>query len=168
MSAAVCLRPCTRESWHAFWRGYVNDPMMDQTPYAYDREKCDRAFDLRMQDTSRQYFLIYAGPEAVGDIYLKHIDRAAKSACFGIALQCDAVKGKGYGSAAIEQLISYAFETLDLEVLLADTVLRNLRSQHVLEKLGFVHLRDDDVFRYYERRRRRAAEGGTHVPVCIL
>lgn len=168
MKVAVCLRPYDRESWHAFWQGYENDPMMDQTPYTYDREKCDRAFDLRMQDASRQYFLIHAGSEAVGNIYLKHIDWAAKSACFGIALQCDAVKGKGYGSAAIEQLISYAFETLGLEVLLADTVLRNVRSQHILEKLGFVHLRDDHVFRYFELRRRRAAGGGTHVPVCIL
>lgn len=168
MNAKICLRPYTRESWHAFWRGYENDPMMDTTPYLYNPQQCDRAFDFRMQDKSRQYFAIYADEEMAGNIYLKHIDWAAKSACFGIALQCDAFKGKGYGSAAIKLLISYAFETLGLEVLLADAVLRNTRSQHVLEKLGFVHLRDDGVFRYYELRRQCAAGGGTHVPVCIL
>ncbi len=168
MSTEVCLRPYTRESWQVFWRGYKNDPMMDETPYTYDPQQCDRAFELRMQDKSRRYFAIYAGAELVGNIYLKHIDWETRSASFGIALQCDAVKGKGYGSAAIVRLISYAFETLGLEVLLADAVLRNTRSQHVLEKLGFVHLRDDEVFRYYELRRPRADGGGKHVPVCVL
>lgn len=31
----------------------------------------------------------------------------------------------------------------------ADAVLKNVRSQHVLEKVGFEFVREDDTFKYY-------------------
>ncbi|MCL2169757.1 MAG: GNAT family N-acetyltransferase [Defluviitaleaceae bacterium] len=46
--------------------------------------------------------------------------------------------------------MEYAFETLNLQTIKADTVLRNTRSQHVLEKIGFVYTHEDVLFKYYE------------------
>ena len=31
----------------------------------------------------------------------------------------------------------------------ADAALKNTRSQHVLEKVGFEYVREDDTFKYY-------------------
>ena len=47
----------------------------------------------------------------------------------------------------------YVFHDLDIPVLYADTIRTNTRSQHVLEKVGFVFIREADGFRYYEIRR---------------
>lgn len=45
--------------------------------------------------------------------------------------------------------LAYAFENLGMESVLADSVLKNTRSQHVLEKVGFVQIGADDTFKYY-------------------
>ena len=45
--------------------------------------------------------------------------------------------------------IRYVFHELDIPVLYADSILSNTRSQHVLEKVGFRHIKDEGDFRYY-------------------
>ena len=37
-----------------------------------------------------------------------------------------------------------------MQTVYADAVCRNVRSQHVLEKVGFRFVREDGAFRYYE------------------
>ena len=67
----------------------------------------------------------------------------------GIHLQNDAVKGKGYGTQAERLILRYAFEELGMVAVNADAAQKNARSQHVLEKVGFKYVREDDTFRYY-------------------
>lgn len=64
-------------------------------------------------------------------------------------MQNDAVKGKGYGTQAELKAIQYAFEELGMAAVNADTILKNARSQHVLEKVGFKLTREDENFKYY-------------------
>lgn len=68
---------------------------------------------------------------------------AAIGYCYG-----EAAWGRGYATEAALALLAWAFETLDLNRVQAETDTRNLASARVLEKLGFVRegtLREDCV-----------------------
>ena len=67
--------------------------------------------------------------------------------------QNDAVKGKGYGTQAERLAVRYAFEKLGMKVIHADAILKNTRSQHVLEKVGFCFVGQDGAFKYYRMER---------------
>ena len=149
----VRLAATTNELWHEFWRNYAADPMMSDTEHHYDYDICEKIYWDKMADATRKYFTIVHDGKVVGYIYLKHINWDEKSSEFGIALVDDSVKGKGYGTKAINLIVEYAFDTLGLETMVASSVLRNTRSQHVLEKVGFVHTYCDCKFRYYELKR---------------
>lgn len=45
--------------------------------------------------------------------------------------------GKGYGTELVRQVVGYAFDTLHLPVVLAETQSRNHSSVRLLEKVGF-------------------------------
>lgn len=70
-----------------------------------------------------------------------------RSASLGYCLD-DAAWGHGYATEAAHALLQWAFTTLDLNRVQAETDTRNKVSARVLEKLGFVHegtLREDCV-----------------------
>ncbi|MCR5556874.1 MAG: GNAT family N-acetyltransferase [Butyrivibrio sp.] len=53
-----------------------------------------------------------------------------------------------------EQLaIEYAFRELGMNAVNADAVKKNIRSQRVLEKVGFKLVNEDNDFRYYRIER---------------
>jgi len=151
----ITLVPCTNEMWHEFYRKYVPDPLMDTTPYAYDYAKGEENFHKKMADATRKYFAILYEENVIGEVYLKHINAEDRSTRFGIALTDDSVKGKGLGTEAMQLIIGYAFHTLGFETIYAESVLRNTRSQYIMEKIGFVYTHEDDVFKYYKLERER-------------
>lgn len=70
-----------------------------------------------------------------------------RSASLGYCLS-DAAWGHGYATEAARALLQWAFDTLDLNRVQAETDTRNLASARVLEKVGFVRegtLREDCV-----------------------
>ena len=70
-----------------------------------------------------------------------------RSASLGYCLG-DAEWGHGYATEAARALLQWAFDTLDLNRVQAETDTRNAASARVLEKLGFVRegtLREDCV-----------------------
>jgi ribosomal-protein-alanine N-acetyltransferase len=72
---------------------------------------------------------------------------AYRSAALGYCLD-DAAWGHGYATEAARALLVWAFDTLDLNRVQAETDTRNVASARVLEKLGFVRegmLREDCV-----------------------
>ena len=87
--------------------------------------------------------------EVIGELQLKQIDRDRKECTLSIHMQNDSVKGKGYGTQAEKLAIKYAFEKLGMLAVNADAVLKNTRSQHVLEKVGFRFVKEEGIFRYY-------------------
>ena len=68
-------------------------------------------------------------------------------------MQNNAYKGRGYGTRAERLALEYAFETLDMSAVNADVVAKNTRSQHVLEKVGFRFLKEENGFQYYRCKR---------------
>lgn len=149
----VYLCPITKELCHEFYQEYENDPavFMDMSlfsEYEYDEKKVDEYF-VQQQDASRVVFIIMKDGKPIGEIKLKYIDNERQECSLGIHLQNDSVKGKGYGTYAEKLALQYAFEVLGMKAVNADAVLKNVRSQHVLEKVGFEFVREDDTFKYY-------------------
>lgn len=153
----ISLRIMTRELCHALYRNWEQDPdlYMDMelfVPYVYSADRVDRYFDKRRQDPSCKYFAVMKGGAPVGELLLKKIDRERRECTLSIHMQNDTVKGKGYGTCAEKQALQYAFDVLGMTAVNADTVMKNTRSQHVLEKIGFRHIKDEGGFRYYQFR----------------
>lgn len=68
-------------------------------------------------------------------------------------MQNDTVKGKGFGTQAELKAVKYAFDELGMVAINADAIIKNTRSQHVLEKVGFKLVREDGDFKYYRIER---------------
>lgn len=155
----ITITPMTRSMCHEFYQDFENDPdiFMDMSryvPYEYTWEQTERYFE-EQQSPDRIVFMIMEGGRPVGEVKLKYIDREAKQCSLGIHLQNDGAKNRGVGTAAERLALDYAFDTLGMETVNADAVLKNKRSQHVLEKVGFVFVREDETFRYYVCKRTR-------------
>lgn len=147
----------TRGLCHEFYRQFENDPdiYMDMgrfAPYKYDARKVDAYFDAQ-QKPNRIVFMLMLGELPIGEVKLKDIDRTKKECSLGIHLQNDSVKGRGYGTIGEKMAIEYAFDSLGLQAVNTDVVFKNVRSQHILEKLGFCFIRSDDTFKYYKLER---------------
>lgn len=145
----IFLQPMTRELCHLFYKDFQNDPAIGHYyEYVYTTEIADRYFDANSVP-DRKMFAIMAGNQIVGEVKLKNIDLEKQECNMGIHLQNDCVKGKGYGTQAERLILQYAFDELGMVAVNADAALKNTRSQHVLEKVGFKYVREDDTFRYY-------------------
>lgn len=144
----------TRELCQKLYRDFQNDPDIYQdmtkfTPFVYSEAWVDTYFD-RQAAKQRIHLAVMLDGQPIGEVLLKEIDRENSSCVLGIHLQNDAVKGKGYGTRAEALAVEYAFERLGLTTVYADTIRKNTRSQHVLEKVGFRFTHEDGLFRYYE------------------
>lgn len=153
----ITITPMTRPLCHEYFRGFENDPdiFMDMSlfaPYKYTPERVDRYFE-KQQSPDRSMFIIMLDGKPVGEVGFKHIDQAKKTCELTIHLQNDGMKNRGIGTAAEGLALDYAFDVLGMETVNAGAVLKNRRSQHVLEKAGFAFVREDDTFRYYVRGR---------------
>lgn len=69
--------------------------------------------------------------------FLAHFVTHGKLTAIGYALLPDE-RGKGYGSEAVKILVDYLFLSKDISRIQAETHPKNVASQRVLEKAGFV------------------------------
>lgn len=151
----------TREYMHELFQGFVYDPdiFQDMALYektrnsVYDPQKVDALFDKHSREEDRRSFAVLLGERVIGQADLKHIDPEERTCELSIHLKSDAVKNRGFGIRAEQLAIDYAFDTLGMKRILADSVEKNHRSQHVLEKLGFTLVRQEDGFKYYRLSR---------------
>ncbi len=152
---SLCIM--TRELCHELFRNWENDPaiyadMALFKAYQYDEAAVNRYFDTK-QNPSRVLLAIMKDGAPVGEIQLKQIDFERKECTLSIHMQNDTFKGRGYGTCAERLAVQYAFETLGIEAVNADVIAKNTRSQHVLEKVGFRFLKEENGFRYYRCER---------------
>ena len=144
------LKKHTKKGLHDFFKNYVSDSMMTDKPYVYDKNNVDKYYKSMIKKKDAVSFAIMNEGKIIGDITLKHIDMAARTGTLSIILVNDEVKNKGYGTQAIKSMIDYAFYQLGLKTIVADAVLRNERSKHVLEKVGFQRISQDEKFTYFK------------------
>ena len=144
----ITLELMTRELCHALFRGWQNDPaiyadMSLYRPYVYDEAAVDRYFDAK-REPSRTVLAIMLAGEPIGEVQLKRIDREKGECTLSVHMKHDGLKGCGFGTEAERLAVAYAFETLGLCAVNADTVKKNTRSAHVLEKVGFKRIGEDE------------------------
>lgn len=149
----IFLCVMTRELCHELYKGWDNDPAIYRdmdlfAPYHYDKNTVNQYFDAK-QNLSRVLFAIMKDGTPIGELHLKRIDRERKECTLSIHMQNDTVKGLGYGTCAEKLALKYAFDVLGMVAVNADTVIKNTRSQHVLEKAGFQYTGEKDGFKYY-------------------
>ncbi len=167
---SICLSIMTQELCRRFFEGFVYDPdlFMDMSnfkTYVYSPELADAHWQKQV-DLGRVHLAIMLEDVPIGEIVLKNID-CSKSCCtLGIHLQNDSRKNRGYGTEAEIQALEYAFDKIGLQTVYADAILKNGRSQHVLEKAGFRETDRDDAFIYYicEKSSWTRPEGGCNHP----
>ena len=151
------LKKMTRELCHALYKDWSNDASiyMDMSlfkPYSYNKSSVDRYFDSK-NESSRIIFAIMLDGKPIGELQLKQINWEKAECTLSIHMQNDAVKEKGYGTQAERLAIKYAFDELGMAAVNADTITKNTRSQHVLEKAGFHFIGEDGAFKYYRIER---------------
>lgn len=151
------LKKMTRDLCHELYKGWSNDVSicMDMSlfkQYSYNKVSVDRYFDSK-NEPSRIIFAIILDDKPIGELHLKRIDREKAECTLSIHMQNDTVKGKGYGTQAERMAVKYAFEELGMCAVNADTIMKNTRSQHVLEKVGFQFIGEDGTFKYYRIER---------------
>ena len=149
----ITLIPMSRELCHEFYRGFVNDPdiFMDMGKFyefQYAPQWADDYFD-RQASRGRVLLAVMLTGEPIGEVKLWDIDRENRECKLGIHMQSDAVKGRGFGTRAEILAVEYAFRELGMDRVLADAILKNTRSQHVLQKAGFRFLRQEGIYRWY-------------------
>ena len=157
LDGEISLCIMTKELCHELYKGWENDSAiyMDMdlfTPYQYNENAVNRYFDSK-QDSSRILFAIMKDGRPIGELQLKKINLESKECTLSIHMQNDAVKGRGYGTCAERLALKYAFDVLGMAAVNADTVIKNARSQHVLEKVGFRYIEEKDGFKYYRYER---------------
>gem|GEM_PF-120098 len=156
----VRLVPMTSDMYHAFFRGFENDPDLyldkdSYAPYTYTREKADR-YIRRQAEMNRIPLAILYDDEIAGEILIKNIEKQ-QSAVMSIVLKNAGYKDRGIGTQAEKLAIEYVFRVLDIPTLNADTLRSNTRSRRVLEKVGFSLIHTDKDFLYYRIDREPAA-----------
>lgn len=157
----VSLQDITLELAHEYFKDFQSDPdiFMDMdrfVEYRYSPRVVDAYYNIRKASTAdrKDFFIMHEG-KPIGEIALKHIDYGKKQAELSIHLQNDAVKNKGFGTQAEKLLLDYAFDVLHLDLVIADSVLKNTRSQRVLEKVGFDYIKQEGIFKFYQFTRQK-------------
>lgn len=149
----VCLCKMTKSLNRQFFREFVNDPdlfadMGQFYTYHYNEPDAD-AYWERQESLGRIHLAIMLGEKIVGEVILKNIDHGNRSCTLSIHMMNDSVKNCGYGTEAEILTLEYAFGELKMETVFADALLKNERSRHVLEKVGFKLFSRDNGFCYY-------------------
>ena len=134
------LRRFTEPEYHAFFREYVSDPLMDPSPFVYNREQVSRSYLYNHGGFREDYdhYGVFLDNRPVGSFQLKSIDTGRRTCEFGIILQNDRIKNLGVGTEAIRLGMELAREKWGVETMTGDTMRRNKRMIRVFEKLGFI------------------------------
>ena len=153
-NAPLRLVPTSKELCRAFYRVFAHDPALFEdesklVPYVYDEAAADAKFEDRQKRVNNRPYYIMLGEAVIGELVFKNVDAENKRCEMGICLVNDSVKNKGFGTAAERLALDYAFGELGMETVLADCLLKNTRSQHVLQKVGFRFVSEDEHMKYY-------------------
>lgn len=136
------LRPWASTDLDSLVR-YANNPkiaqfMTDGFPHPYTREHGEKFIEFTNRDTPVHIFAIEVDGEAVGGIGIHpQADIHRKNAELGYWL-AEPFWGKGIITAAVRQMVDFAFQTYDINRVFARPYGTNTASQRVLEKAGFV------------------------------
>lgn len=135
---ALCESDLERiHRWHNDPKLYENFP----TPFRYVSLATEREWLQKKMaastDSVNLAICLSPGDEHIGNIYLTEIDWISRNASIGMFLANTANRRKGYGADALSQLLSYAFNELNLMRVYLHTFAKNISAIKIAEKAGF-------------------------------
>ncbi len=150
----IKLCKMTKDRFHSFFKALQPDPDTwvgpEENPvYRYNEKSVD-AYIAKHTERGTIHFAVMLEQNVIGDLYFKDIDLENKSCGMSIHLINDSVKNQGYGTCAERLAVTYAFEKMKLQIIYADTLIKNKRSQHVLRKVGFQEISADKTRIYFQ------------------
>jgi RimJ/RimL family protein N-acetyltransferase len=110
-----------------------------------------RDYLARWEDPSVKTFIVEVEDEAIGMATLYDFRREGCE--MGIKIAPKVMRGRGYAGEAVELLVSYCFETLNLKAVRGSTLAHNQRMQRVFEKCGFEETGDGTIVSRFDNKR---------------
>ena len=149
----IVLISMTKELARQFYSEFTLDPdlFLDKSsykPFVYSQKFSDARVE-RYAAMGRVFLAVMLNGKPIGEIVLKEIDHTKRCCTLGISMINDSYKNKGYGTEAERLALEYAFRKMEMKTVYADTIITNLRSQHVLKKAGFRETYRDGDFVYF-------------------
>ncbi len=108
-------------------------------------------FEEVLNDSSQKVFAVLCDGDHVGNCGLKHIVPNRESELW-IYIGDESQQKKGIGTAATKQLISYAFNELNGELIYLHVADFNIAAIKLYEKLGFAKSTLEDSMEWRDRR----------------
>jgi Acetyltransferases, including N-acetylases of ribosomal proteins len=118
-------------------------------PRPLTRSRFEEKVEKFENSSPEAYFVIEFNSEPVGQIKLQDIDEFHRTANLtSLALKPD-IRGDGVGKSAIEMVIRYGLNELNLHKIRADIIEGNEQGSLVLEKCGFEEegILEEEIFR---------------------
>ncbi len=139
--AVITLAPMTKDLANKIYNGFENDPIACENesfkPFVYSEGFVDE-YLKKQENLKHVLFAIMLEDKPIGEVKLHNISTRRKQCQLAVTLKNDCYKNKGYGTEAIKQALIYAQENLDMRLVEARTLLKNVRSQRALKKAGFI------------------------------
>ena len=89
-------------------------------------------------DNNKNFVCVDDDDNYLGTVSLKNIDYSSKNAEYAVSF-CLAAQGTGAAKYATEEILKYAFETLQLERVYLNVIPDNVRANKFYKKMGFVY-----------------------------
>lgn len=142
----LILRPWREEDLEAFARLNADPRVREYFPGLLIREESDQLAKKICIAMEQQGWGLWAVSipdvaDFIGFIGLASVDFAADftpAVEIGWRLSYE-YWGKGYATEGAKAALIYGFETLQLDEIVAFTAINNVRSRHVMEKIGMYH-----------------------------
>ena len=135
----------------------VNDPVtsaLTATTQTFTRDQIEAWLSTRKTQTERCDWAILDDltGDFLGEVVLNELDHSKNSMNLRIALAGERYFNRGIGTAAIDAVLTYAFDGIQLDRVTLSVLLTNERAARVYQKLGFVNGRQyNDGGQRYQR-----------------
>lgn len=88
-------------------------------------------------ESNKNFVCVDDDDNYLGTVSLKNIDYSAKNGEYAVSF-CPAAQGTGAAKFATDEILRYAFETLELERVYLNVIPDNVRANKFYQKMGFV------------------------------
>lgn len=147
----LLLRPWQEGDLKPFARLNADPRVMEYFPSALSREESDDLTRNIIAEFEEQGWGLWAAsvPDVADFIGFIGLARPSFEAHFTPAVEIGwrlAIDhwGKGYATEGAKAVLAYGFETINLPEIVSFTSVQNMRSRHVMEKIGMQHDPKDD------------------------